>query len=124
LRSLSEWAPALHLARRSGRLGGHDPDRLIQWLFREANRIGFSVPNLRAVLTDARETPQTVADWLRTRALADLARLDHEFSARPLLLGADVTVADVSRLPKLPFDLHSRLCSPRGLSRGHREMLA
>jgi glutathione S-transferase len=86
-----------HLARSSGRLGGQlEPDLVTQWLFWEANRIGFSVPNLRAVLTYARETPSQVADWLRGRAVADLARLDLELSAKPYLLGSELTVVDIA----------------------------
>src|SRR4051812_4627791 len=37
----------LHLARKTGRFGGEDLDLTAQWLFREANRIGISLPNLR-----------------------------------------------------------------------------
>ncbi len=86
-----------HLAHSTGRLGGQlDPDLVTQWLFWEANRIGFSVPNLRAVLTYARETPSQVAGWLRARAVADLARLDLELGSKPFLLGSDVTVVDIA----------------------------
>lgn len=86
-----------HLARSTGRLGGQlDPDLVTQWLFWEANRIGFSVPNLRAVLTYARETPSQVAGWLRARAVADLARLDAELASKPYLLGVDGTVVDIA----------------------------
>src|SRR5215510_5595115 len=86
-----------HLARSTGRLGGGlDPDLVTQWLFWEANRIGFSVPNLRSVLTFARETPPQVADWLRARALADLSRLDRELGSKPYLLGSDVSVVDIA----------------------------
>ena len=87
----------LHLARTTRRLGGDlDPDLLTQWLFWEANRIGFSVPNLRAVLTYARETPTPVADWLRARVHADLARLDDELGSKPYLLGLDTSVVDIA----------------------------
>jgi glutathione S-transferase len=86
-----------HLARSTGRLGGRlAPDLVTQWLFWEANRIGFSVPNLRAVLTYARETPSHVADWLRARALADLGRLDVALGSTPYLLGSEVTVVDIA----------------------------
>jgi len=86
-----------HLAQSTGRLGGQlAPDLVSQWLFWEANRIGFSVPNLRAVLTYARETPSQVGDWLRARAVADLARLDLDLRSSPYLLGSDVTVVDIA----------------------------
>jgi glutathione S-transferase len=87
----------LHLARRTGRLGGElHPDLLTQWLFWEANRIGISVPNLRHALRWAPDTAQAVTDWLRARAMADLAHLDGHLADRPFILGDAVTVADVS----------------------------
>jgi len=79
------------------RLGSQlDPDLVTQWLFWEANRIGFSVPNLRAVLTYAKDTSLQGADWLRARAIADLARLDLELDSNPYLLGSDATVVDIA----------------------------
>ncbi|HSS62824.1 MAG TPA: glutathione S-transferase family protein [Gammaproteobacteria bacterium] len=87
----------LHLARRTGGLGGElDPDRLSQWLFWEANRIGFSVPNLRAALTYASGTAAPVVDWLSARAREDLACLERELGARNFLLGSEVTVVDIA----------------------------
>ena len=44
----------LYIAERSGKLGGELPqEQLTEWLFWEANRIGFSIPNLRAARTYA-----------------------------------------------------------------------
>ncbi len=86
----------LHLAERTGRLGGDDPDMLRQWLFWEANRIGFSIPNLRFARSFAPGTPDEVVSWLETRAVADLDRLDRELADRPFLLGGGVTVADIA----------------------------
>ena len=88
----------LHLARRTGRLGGElGADRLTQWLFWEANRIGFSIPNLRAASSYAATgTHEAVRQWLRARALADLGRLDLELAAQAFLLGPAVTVADIA----------------------------
>jgi glutathione S-transferase len=87
----------LHLARRTGRLGGElDQNLLTQWLFWEANRIGLSVPNLRGVLKWAPQTPDAVKSWLRARAVADLAHLDRELAAKPFSLGRSATVVDVS----------------------------
>jgi glutathione S-transferase len=85
------------LARRTRRLSGDgDLDAVAQWLFWEANRIGFSVPNLRHALTFAKDVPHAVVAWLRGRALADLATLDRQLAARPFLLGGDITVADIA----------------------------
>lgn len=89
----------LHLAQREHKLYGRDAidhDQVREWLFWEANRIGISVPNLRYALRWAPETPKDVLGWLRQRALADLGRLDSEFSARKFLLGDFPTVADIA----------------------------
>ncbi len=87
----------LHIARRTGRLGGElDQDLLAQWLFWEANRIGISVPNLRHVLRWDPQTPDAVKAWLRARAVADLGYLDRELAAKPFILGGSATVVDLS----------------------------
>ncbi|MDQ0466414.1 glutathione S-transferase [Caulobacter ginsengisoli] len=87
----------LHLARTHGALGWEvDPDRLTEWLFWEANRIGISLPNLRYALMWEPDTEPRVLGWLRQRMLADLARLEGEFAERPFLLGDAVSAADLS----------------------------
>lgn len=87
----------LHLARRTGRLGGLQPERLTEWLFWEANRIGLSVPNLRAACTYAADkTPEGVRLWLRARALEDLSRLNVELASHSFLLGEEASMADLS----------------------------
>src|SRR5206468_3536951 len=87
----------IHLARRTRRLGGEaDLIAVTQWLFWEANRIGFSVPNLRHSLMFANNTSDAVLAWLRARALKDLATLDEQLASTPFLLGAEVTVADIA----------------------------
>jgi glutathione S-transferase len=88
----------LYLAAKTGRLGGDLPmQHLTEWMFWEANRIGFSVPNLRAGRTYAAGTrsPDVIA-WLEQRAHSDLARLDHELAGRPFLLGPGLTVVDIA----------------------------
>jgi len=87
----------LHLAKRTGRLGGElSHDLLAQWLFWEANRIGLSVPNLRHILNWAPETPEPVQSWLRARAVADLDHLSRQLATRPFILGPQVTIVDVA----------------------------
>jgi len=89
----------LHLAQREHKLYGRDAidhDQVREWLFWEANRIGLSVPNLRYALRWVPDTKTEVLDWLSVRALADLGRLNDEFSARKFLLGDFPTVADVA----------------------------
>jgi glutathione S-transferase len=88
----------MHLARTTGRLRGEgDPDRAAEWLFWEANRIGFSVPNLRFARKFAPGTPAGAIAWIEARAVADLDRLDLELSAgKPFLLGSSISVADIA----------------------------
>lgn len=87
----------MHLARTTGHLrGAGDPDRVVEWLFWEANRIGFSVPNLRFARRFAPDTPPGAIAWIEARALADLDRLDLELSGKAFLLGSAISVADIA----------------------------
>ena len=89
----------LHLARRHHRFGAADEagwDRLTQWLFWEANRVGFSVPNLRFAYRVARDTPADVVRWLHARAVDDLGRLEGELQERAFLLGTEPSIADIA----------------------------
>lgn len=92
-------AVLLHLAAHTGVLEGETAllqDGVRQWLFWEANRIGFSLPNLRYALRVGGEDPAVVA-MLRARFDTDLARLDIEVAdGRDFILGAAPTVADLS----------------------------
>lgn len=91
----------IHLARHAGVFGGESEARMakvIEWLFWEANRIGFSLPNLRYGL---RFTPGGLAPdverMLRVRLEADLARLERELSdGRAFILGDEPSAADIS----------------------------
>ena len=88
----------MHLARTTGRLRGEcDPDRTVEWLFWEANRIGFSVANLRFARRFKPDTAPDVVAWLETRARADLDRLDEEFQRNDgFLLGSTLSIADIA----------------------------
>ncbi len=88
----------MHLARTTGRLRGEgDPDRAVEWLFWEANRVGFSVPNLRFARRFTTDTPADVLAWLEARALADLGRLDEELAkGSGFILGRSISVVDVA----------------------------
>ena len=89
----------LHLAQQEHKFYGRDAidhDQVREWLFWEANRIGISIPNLRFALRWLPHTKPEVLDWLRTRALADLGRMNDEFSQRKFLLGDFPTVADLA----------------------------
>src|SRR6187455_1342844 len=96
LRLAQSNAILLHLAQQTGRLGASDIDLVTQWLFWEANRIGFSVPNLRHTLVFAKETPAEVVSWVRSRAEQDLARLDLQLADSTFVLGAECSVVDIA----------------------------
>jgi glutathione S-transferase len=89
----------LHLAAHSGALDGETAAGAAgvrQWLFWEANRIGFSLPNLRYNMKFEPAAPQVQA-MLRRRCDADLARLEQEFEdGRDFILGRTPSVADLS----------------------------
>lgn len=91
----------IHLAQHTRAFGGESPERMaqvIEWLFWEANRIGFSLPNLRFGLrfTQGGLAPD-VEHMLRLRLDADIARLDGELSdGRAFILGDAPTVADIA----------------------------
>lgn len=85
------------LAVQTGRLGGDRPRELLQWLFWEANRIGFSLPNVRYHGHFGHPIEAGALSWLRGRLQADLARLERELEGgRAFLLGDDLTVADLA----------------------------
>jgi glutathione S-transferase len=96
----------LHLAQKHRCLGGETEDRHAlsrEWLFWEANRVGFSLANLRHLVYFEGEPAGPVAEWLRSRVLLDLDRLDAELEARSFLLGDTISVADVSCCAYLVF---------------------
>ena len=98
LRLSQSNAILLYLSSTSGRLtGGADEAHLAEWLFWEANRIGFSVPNLRYARRFELHTPVEITTWLELRAKADLNRLEDEFSSgKTFLLGYIISISDVS----------------------------
>lgn len=87
----------LHLAQRTGAFGGLPTEHgdVLQWLFWEANRIGFSVPNLRFARHWAPQ-PSAVMAYLRDRALADLQTLDAALARSEFLLPSGPTIADLA----------------------------
>jgi glutathione S-transferase len=91
----------LHLAEHLNAYGGesrHRLERVREWLFWEANRIGFSMAHLRyGQKFDPAAYAGAVLPWFRHRFDADIARLDEELSdGRLFLLDDQVTVADFS----------------------------
>jgi glutathione S-transferase len=98
----------LHPAGKCRRPGGATPVRRAQVrerLFREANRVGISLPNLRHHLRFAPGTaPAGVLDWLRARLHADLASLDRDVVSRRFLLGDEASVADLACVAYLLYE--------------------
>jgi glutathione S-transferase len=86
-----------YLAQRTGAFGGKAAERqlVLEWLCWEANRIGFSIPNLRFSLLWAPQPPQ-VLTYLRKRAIADLKTLDRTLEFAEFLLPSGPTIADLS----------------------------
>jgi glutathione S-transferase len=96
----------LHLAQQHRRLGGETEARHAlarEWLFWEANRIGFSLANLRHLVYFNGGAAGPVLDWLRGRLAEDLRRLDAELAGARFLLGDAISVADVSCCAYLTF---------------------
>ena len=89
----------LTLARQTGKFGpppGTTWEQLTTWLFWEANRVGFSMANLRYYRRGFDTAPAGALDWVEARALADMARLDEELARRPYLAGDAPSIADLS----------------------------
>lgn len=87
----------LHLAQRTQRFCGDASDwqSIVEWLFWETNRIGFSVPNLRFSLLWAPQAPD-VMTYLHQRAIVDLQTLERALSSTEYLLRCGPTIADIS----------------------------
>jgi glutathione S-transferase len=91
----------LHLAEHTGRFGGESAERMErmrEWLFWEANRVGFSLANLRY---GQKYLPAGAASdgqvMLRERFNADIARLDDELSdGRAFIMDDTPSIADIS----------------------------
>jgi len=87
------------LAEYTGQFGGEDQDRMNrvrEWLFWEANRLGLCLPHLRYARHFApQEYPEGSLDWLQQRYETDIARLNTEFAdGRSFILDDKPTIAD------------------------------
>ena len=110
----------LHLADHTGKLGGESQERMEkvrEWLFWEANRIGFSLANLRYCYKFTSTGAATDgAQFLRARFEADALRLEAELAdGRPFILGQDVSAADVSLCGYLYFAEQAHVDLPAGV---------
>ena len=110
----------LHLAEHSGALGGESRERLEkvrEWLFWEANRLGFSLANLRFGLhftsTGAATDGQKM---LRERFNADIARLEAELAdGRAFILDDTPSIADISLCGYLFWPEQAKISIPPGV---------
>jgi glutathione S-transferase len=98
----------LHLAEKHRTLGGENAHRLErsrEWLFWEANRIGFSLPNLRHHLRfDEAAAPRDLLDWLRARLQLDLHRLERELATEHWITGMGPSIVDIACFAYLCYD--------------------
>ncbi len=87
----------LYLAGKTGKFTGSAQERqhVLEWLCWEANRIGFSVPNLRYAMRWAKQPPD-VLRYSRSRAITDLSTLNASLGASEYLLPSGPTIADIS----------------------------
>ena len=106
----------LHLAEHTSAYGGQSPEslgRVREWLFWEANRIGFSLPNLRFALRFPGTSAPAVESMLRARFEADIARLDFELAdERAFVLGDAPTVADFALCAYLWWPEQAKVALP------------
>jgi glutathione S-transferase len=65
-------------------------------MFWEANRIGFSMPNLRWYRRGFGTAPEGAVAWIEARAVTDMDFLQRELTGRPWLAGPAPSVADIS----------------------------
>lgn len=87
----------VHLAQRTTAFSGAASERgaILEWLFWETNRIGFSVPNLRFAMRWAPQ-PAEVLAYLRERARTDLATLNETLAGTEFLVRSGPTIADLA----------------------------
>lgn len=110
----------LHLAGKLGRFGGESPERLArvtEWLFWEANRLGFSMAHLRyGQKFDPAAYAGTVLPWFHHRFDADIARLEEELAdGRAFLLDEQVSAADFSLCGYLYWADQANVAYPPGV---------
>ncbi|UGQ45022.1 glutathione S-transferase family protein [Massilia endophytica] len=92
----------LHMAEHLNAYGGETQERLErvrEWLFWEANRVGMSMAHLRfgQKFDDEGAYSGTVLPWFRRRFDADMIRLEEELAdGRAFILDDQVSAADFS----------------------------
>ncbi len=114
----------LHLAEYTGAFGGGSRQRLKrvrEWLFWEANRIGFSLANLRYNRKPGKAGAGVAADgqdMLRQRFNADIATLEAELAdGRAFMLDDHASVADISLCGYMYWAEQAEVLLPRNVQR-------
>ncbi len=110
-----------HLAEYLQAYGGESSarmDRVREWLFWEANRIGFSLPHLRFGRKFApTDYPAGTLEWMAQRFDVDIARLDLELSdGRRFILDDAPSVADFSLCRYMFWSEQAQLSFPMHVS--------
>lgn len=87
----------MHLAQKHQVFCGTADEwhNITEWLSWEANRIGFSLPNLRFSMR-WNPQPEAVMTYLRERVLSDLKILDRFLKDAKFLVASGLTIADIS----------------------------
>lgn len=86
----------LKLAAETSRLDGGNIARAAQWLFWEANLLGFALANLRHELGWSKNPDPGVLAWLRMRAESSFSRLAQELEHHSFIMGNELSIADIS----------------------------
>jgi glutathione S-transferase len=109
----------LHLAAHTRAFGAESPERMErvrEWLFWEANRVGFSLANLRYDVKFGGGKLPDLQAFLRGRLDADLERLERELAdGRPFILGEQVSVADMSLCGYMYWPEQAKVNLPAGV---------
>lgn len=89
----------IYLAKKTKQFDGGESQNnwqtALEWLSWEANRIGFSLPNLR-YLSQNKLQAEPVLAYLRARVLADLGTLNQYLAKTGFLLPSGFSIADIS----------------------------
>jgi glutathione S-transferase len=87
----------IYLAQKTNKYNGTKDEwqNVLEWLSWEANRIGFSIPNLRFLMLWDRSS-NDILMYIKKRALNDLKTLDYFLSSSEFLLPSGPTIADIS----------------------------
>ncbi len=107
----------LYLADKTGQWGAQDPEtlqRVREWLFWEANKIGMCLPQIRAHhMFESGRLSDGALQWLSARYDHDVGLLDNALSqGHDFIVGDEPTVADFSLCGYLFYAEQARVTVP------------